>query len=242
MPLSSSITAVSRLAPPDIDRMFDLHRRYYDNLDRRRFLLDLREKQWVILLRNAPDEIAGFSTVQTFRTEIDGTPHAILFSGDTVVAERYRQRSTLAGSFCHFMVRMLDTHRGIPCHWLLLSKGYRTYRFLPLYFKRFYPTCRTSTPSEYQRLMDGICRTKFGDYYNQSTGILQFGGNRDYLNAGVCDSDLLRCADRHVRFYLERNPGFRLGDELVCLADIAFGNFGRHIFRALQRTRVSWHE
>ena len=47
---------------------------------------------------------------------------------------------SLAGSFGHFMLRMLKEHRGTPVYWFLISKGYRTYRFLPVFFNRFYPT------------------------------------------------------------------------------------------------------
>jgi hypothetical protein len=47
-----------------------------------------------------------------------------------------------------------------------------------------------------------------------------------------------RLADPHIAFFLERNPGWKEGDELVCLTEIAEENLtraGRRMWHAGSR-------
>jgi hypothetical protein len=72
----------------------------------------------------------------------------------------------------------------------------------------------------------------FGDAYHK--GILHFVESRGHLReswAAIPEKDL-----RHeeVRFFLERNPGYKHGDELVCLCELTEDNLkplSQRIFR-----------
>jgi hypothetical protein len=51
-----------------------------------------------------------------------------------------------------------------------------------------------------------------------------------------------RLRDPHVAFFLQRNPGYRQGDELACLADIAKENFTRLAWRVIRAVETTWDE
>jgi hypothetical protein len=57
------------------------------------------------------------------------------------------------------------------------------------------------------------------------------------LAGDLVDVPAGRAADPHVRFFLERNPGFVRGDELVCLTRIADDNLTRAGLRMAGRDR-----
>lgn len=241
MSLEAVIANVGRVSDSQKDSMFRLHCRYFDNVVRKVFLRDMNEKDWVILLLDGR-ELVGFSTQQIIRLTVAGFERLFLFSGDTIVDARHWHDSRLAGSFGHLMQRLMREARGTPLHWFLISKGYRTYRFLPVYFKRFYPTFEHPTPSEHSLLIDTIAAHKFGDSYDAKDGLVRFDGERDRLRPELCVVPDGRQRDPHVRFFLERNPGYERGDELACIADIAMDNLNRYAMRVIADTRVEWDE
>ena len=140
------------------------------------------------------------------------------------------------------MVRMIDEMEDIACYWLLISKGYRTYRFLPLFFNHFYPVYNKPTPDKYQQILDHICIKKFNGVYHTASGTLQFAGQKDFLKPEFCTVEPSRRNDPHVQFFLEKNPQYYMGNELVCITDISYDNFNRNIHRVLKYTRVIWNE
>ncbi len=241
MPLASVIAALPRIQASEKDAMFLLHKRYFCNVRRDNFLKDLAEKQWVILLRDG-GEIVGFSTLQVIRLSVDAGERVFLFSGDTIVDQAHWQDSTLAGCFGHVMLRLLAGNERAPVYWFLISKGYRTYRFLPVYFNRFYPAFDRTTPVVYARLIQAVASHKFGAAYDAATGLVRCGGLKDRLRPEMCSVPAGRRSDPHVRFFLERNPTYCLGDELACLADISRENLNRYAWRAIEHTTVAWDE
>jgi len=128
----STIARLTKVTDTQRESMFRLHRRFFDNVSRETFDRDMGEKDWVILLRNGAEEIAGFSTLQIIRLRVAGRDRLFLFSGDTVVDHAHWQDSKLAGSFGRFMLRLVEEAQDVPAYWFLISKGDRTYRFLPV--------------------------------------------------------------------------------------------------------------
>lgn len=241
MPLEAVITKVDRVSDGQKDAMFQLHRRYFANVVQEVFLRDMSEKDWVILLLDGR-EVVGFSTQQLVRLAVAGSERLFLFSGDTIVDSKHWHDSRLAGSFGHLMQRLMRESRGTPLHWFLITKGYRTYRFLPVYFKHFHPTYERPTPAGHSLLIDAVAAHKFGDSYDAKAGLVRSHGDRDRLRPEMCVVPEGRLRDPHVRFFLERNPGFERGDELACIADIAMDNLNRYAMRVIADTKVKWDE
>jgi hypothetical protein len=242
MPLTSRIARLGRVTEDRKEEMFQLHQRYYSNVRRETFLRDMNEKDWVIILLDG-EAIMGFSTLQLIRLSVAGAEHLFLFSGDTVVDRaHWFQDSTLSGSFGRFMLRLTAEHPQTPRHWFLISKGFRTYRFLPVFFNCFYPVYSTPTPPAATQLLDAVARHKFNGAYDAGSGLIRFCGAHDHLKAGLCEVPDSRQNDPHVRFFLERNPGYAMGDELACIADITEANLNRFAWRVIENTKVIWDE
>jgi len=84
--------------------------------------------------------------------------------------------------------------------------------------------------------METLARARFGDAYDASTGLVRFERSRGHLRqpwAAVRGN----LQERHaaVRFFLERNPRFHAGDEMVCLTELSAMNLRSFARRAFLR-------
>jgi len=222
--------------------MYAVFSRYYENASPSRFEADLAAKSWVIQLRNQARNIVGFSTLQTYQHSGSCGSVVILYSGDTIIDRAYRNTGYLAGAFGHLMLREIEQSNGLPVYWLLTSKGVATYRFLPVFFKIFFPVVNQQTPPGMKCLIDEVATAKFGADYSTATQIVSHGGQRDWLRASEHNPLLTKRNDSHIRFFLEQNPGYGGGDELVCITQVATANFNSCAKRVIKHTEVKWRE
>ena len=242
MGMRTDIVARWKLTRDERAGMFSLFDRYYDNVEAVRFEADLAAKDWVILLRNRDDDLVGFSTLQVYGHTGASGPVTILYSGDTIIERTYRRSGDLAGAFGHFLLRAIRDHAGTPVYWLLTSKGVRTYRFLPVFFKTSFPVFDRETPVAIKQLVDALAAEKFGDHYSASRQVVSHGGERDRLCESEHDPVLLGRPDPHIAFFLECNPGYVNGDELVCISPMTEENLNAKARRVIERTEVCWRE
>lgn len=219
-------------------QLYALFQRFYANTDYTTFLSDFAEKQWLIRMTDG-SRLAGFSTQQLMEHPINGKPHRFLFSGDTIVHPDYWSSSHLAGAFGHLFTT-IATEADSPLYWLLISKGFRTYRFLPVFFETFHPAC-TGEGRQLKPLLDAIGRFKFGNHYAPETERVEFPCAKDCLCDHLAEIPHNRRNDPHVAFFLSRNPGYRKGIELACIAPLSIGNLTRCGMRVIESTQVEWH-
>jgi hypothetical protein len=221
------------------DAMFTLHARYFENISYERFMNDLGEKDWVILLLNETGGIAGFSTQKLISLSIADSSHHFLFSGDTIIDQAHRNTPLLSGSFGHLMLRLMNQYGEGNLHWFLISKGFRTYRFLPVFFNRFWPAPNVETPPEKAALLDAIAQHKFGTAYDSLAGVIRpLKGDRLAGPASAIPPNRLN--DPHIAFFLKRNPGYLRGDELACLTSICRDNLNHFAHRVIHATSPEW--
>ncbi|MBI3299065.1 MAG: hypothetical protein HYZ75_12925 [Elusimicrobia bacterium] len=203
--------------------LHELFIRHYDNVSWEVFSADFAEKDFVILLRRAADgAAAGFSTQKVLRGERGGDEARILFSGDTVIDKAAWGEQELVKAWCRLAGAVKSQEPNSPLHWLLICKGYRTYLYLPLFFDEYWPRREAPTPPEEQALIDDFGRWKFGPAYKD--GLLRFAAPKGNLTPELAAVPSGRREDPRVKFFLERNPGYAAGDELVCLTEVSDGN------------------
>jgi len=240
--LAVSIVARRLLPESEVPAMLALHRRCFDNVLEERFRGDLAQKHWVILLREGDGTLAGFSTQQLIELNCPGGTERFLFSGDTIVAREHWRQPGLAGGFGHLMLRLIEQHGEGGLFWFLISKGFRTYRFLPTFFSSYYPgpACTAAERARLKPALDRVAAHKFGSSYDADTGIVGSHAAKDRLREGQGGATDARRRDPHVDFFVRANPGWGAGDELACLAPIAAANFKPSALRVIRATAPVW--
>jgi hypothetical protein len=214
--------------------MYELMDRHYVNVQLDTFAADLAEKQWVILLTDpATDELCGFSTQRLLTVEAGGEQVTALFSGDTIISREKWGEAALPHVWGRLALSLIDEHSAEPLYWFLISKGYKTYRFLPLFFREFYPRHDRATPRKAKVVIDALAGSRWPDLYDSHTGVIRATAAKDRLRPGIADVTDARLRDAHVRFFLEQNPGFAQGDELCCLAPLTRDNFTAAAWRVI---------
>jgi hypothetical protein len=157
----------------------------------------------------------------------------ILFSGDTIIEKDCWGSLALPLAWGRLMLRIIAEQPETKLYWLLTSKGYKTYRFLPVFFREFYPCFSVPLPPFEQALRQSAATLMFGKRFDPETGILRASEGAQRLRPGVADLESRRLRDPHVAFFQQVNPGHAHGDELVCLALIHPANLSPFVRRQL---------
>jgi hypothetical protein len=237
MSLAGRIVSVSEISHERRETMYRLMTRHYEHVRREEFDSDLDEKEWVLDIEEpATGKLCGFSTQMLLEAEVDGQTVRALYSGDTIVDPAYRHRNPLAGLWGNLALQLIDQFEGQMLYWFLISKGYKTYRFLPVFFREFHPRFDRPMPAEYSRLIHAFGRRKFGSGYDANRQIVAARAEGCRLRPGVADLTPERMTDSHVAFFAARNPNHSTGDELCCLAPLTRENYTRAAWRVIRET------
>jgi hypothetical protein len=200
--------------------MYGLYAQYYDATSEEAFLGDLSDKDHVILLLDNAGRLRGFSTLAVLTQEHKGIARRAIYSGDTIIDHEYWGEQALAFAWIRFAGSIKAKQPQTPLDWFLIVKGHRTYRYLSVFSRRYAPAWSHPTPPQTKAWMDRLARGRFGEYYDPASGLLRFPRSRGHLRehwATVPEEDRHR---PEVRFFLERNPGYTIGHELVCLTEL----------------------
>ncbi len=253
MKLTARLASVGEVTPFERDEMFALMEDHYANVHRSLFEADLAEKRWVILIHEpAADRLCGFSTQTMLAAEVAGfkkgsdpldlgeqtpfrnrRPVKALFSGDTIIQRDCWGDKALSHVWGRLALALIDAHPGEELYWFLISQGYKTYRFLPIFFREFYPRHDVPTPRWAQSVLDGLAGGRYPEQYDAASGIIRANPLQYQLRAGLADVTSERLRDPHVRFFQARNPGHGRGDELCCLAPLTRENFTPAAYRVI---------
>jgi hypothetical protein len=232
--LFSETVPVEKLGAAEKDAMYALLAENCENVNRPCFEADLFEKDCAILLRDAQDHaLRGFSTQKAMRFQVDGQPLRAVFSGDTIIARSHWGEQQLGHAWGRFVADLRAEEPEVPLYWFLISKGYRTYLFLPLFFHDFFPRHDQVTPPREQKILDTLATTRYPQHYVRESGLIVFPESHGNLNPELAEIEPRRLRNPHVRFFLSKNPGFASGHELACVAEISAENMRSYGARML---------
>src|SRR5262245_40054495 len=155
------------------NEMFGLLTRHFDGVTRWQFDQDLAEKNWVILLQ-CGRRLVGFSTLLAYESSCDGEPVSVVYSGDTIVEPEAWGSNALARAWIACVRDLRGSYPRGKYYWLLLTSGFRTYRFLPVFWKEFYPRHDHPIPAVEQTLLRRLARERFGSQFDPATGLVRF--------------------------------------------------------------------
>jgi hypothetical protein len=232
MKLIGCISKTAEIKEDQLNQMFNLMNEYYDNISWESFMDDLSEKDWVILLESER-EIKGFSTQKLIEHTIDKKNVSVVFSGDTIIDKSCWGTLALPITFGRMMMSIKALLKDKGLYWFLISKGYRTYRFLPVFFNSFYPSPNSFDSQFEKRLLREVASKKFGSSFNAEKLIINASGNSQKLKADICDISEQRGKDRYIAYFEKSNPGYTNGDELACMAKFEESNLTPFILKRI---------
>lgn len=219
------------------EAMWTLFDQIYADVARSRFEQDLAEKQHVILLFDEGNQsLQGFSTLRVYERTVEGRDAVVVYSGDTVIAPGYWGQRALHSAFVKYVTAVKARHPFVPVYWFLISKGYKTYLLLVRNFPEYWPRREIPTPQWQAAILKTLATEKFGHHFEPERGIVQFDRPMGRLRAGVAPIDREMLDDPDVRFFIEKNPGHEMGDELCCLGRVGLQQTVYYLSRLLQRT------
>jgi hypothetical protein len=234
--LTASVTPRASLTAAERRELLDLLRIHFSGVTEEQFAADLEDKDWALRVRSG-ERLVGFSTLKVYASEFEGCRVNVVFSGDTIF-DPVTWRSPILSREWIRLVKRLQRERGDePWYWLLISSGWRTYRFLPVFWSEFFPRHGAETPPRIRRLLGHLATERFGDRFVREEGIVRLE-HPQVLKDHLAEVPRGRIADPHVSFFLGRNPGHHRGDELVCLAELTDRNLteaGHRMTRGLPR-------
>lgn len=222
--LTATETDVDDLGASEIHNMYHLYGQYYESTSLELFTRDLSAKDQAILLFDRDRILRGFSSLAVLEGTVKDQVCQIIFSGDTIIDHRYWGEQTLPFTWIRLAGKIKARSPELPLYWFLIVKGHRTYRYLPAFSRNYYPIWSSPTPPETKAWIDRLATMRFGKHYDSASGLVRFPSSRGQLRgdwACVPEEDLRR---PEVRFFLEQNPGYANGHELVCLTELHESN------------------
>jgi len=212
-------------------QIVNLYLRYYDSSAREMVLSDLQNKSEIVLLYHA-GRLVGFTTFLIYGYSRDNQSVQIVYSGDTVVEQAHWGQQALSFAWMRRMGELKREKPDLPLYWFLIVKGHRTYKYLPIVGRSFYPHWSNEQP-DLKSLLDSLATEKFGSYYNKETGVIIFPESRGHLKEKYAYPAPEELRKDSVKYFLKKNPGYVQGNELACICELAEKNmnsFVRRIF------------
>src|SRR5262249_19521110 len=139
-----------------------------------------------------------------------------LFSGDTITDRRHWGRHELASAWLREIGRITHRRNKRPLYWLLIVKGHRTYRYMPTFSIAFVPDWRhVAVDDNLVSLRNDLACQRFGEEFDARTGVVRFREPKSRLKPEFAQPTERERSRPDVAFFLDRNPGFVDGHELV---------------------------
>jgi len=230
--LKSKIIEATQVGDFLLQSMFELMSQTYEGTSLEKIKSDLSNKDSILLLLDEQQHLQGFTTMQLFDFQFNNKHVKIIYSGDTVISEDFRGEMELMRAWWQFLCKIQQKNETVDIYWMLISKGWRTYKLLPIFFKKFYPNKKNETPADFQYFIDDLGAFKFPAEYKNG---LLVPHSPDYLKNGKNDVPSHRGNDSDIQFFLEKNPHFYKGNELLCVTKLHPNNLTNIGLRILHR-------
>lgn len=223
----SYVTEPESLSEKKREEMYELMCSYFAGINRRSFERDLNGKHWVICMEDiASATICGFSTLELMEFTLNNREIKAFFSGDTIIHREYWGKLLIEKEWLNLVFKEVKNNPSAEWYWFLICKGYRTYRYLPVYFKNYYPSPGVVLNLNEKKVLDYLGARRFLEAYDSTSGVIRC--SNDYrLKTGVGDITEELLKDPRIAFFQKMNPGWKNGDELACLVRLEESNLKR---------------
>lgn len=234
------LVKVAECSTAILERCYNLLRKHFDGVSYKSFLSDLGEKEYIAYLSVSSDAdgdtigVGGFSTMMTKEVIMDGITQRIVFSGDTIVDHEHRRSFGLGKCLgTYFLLKLKESTEKL--WYVLLSKGCGTYKAMGFMFNDFTPSPGSHNEAEVS-VATQFLAGKYPSREILDQTVLKAQGDAQRLRETSSDLD----TDNDVlgQFFLDANPGYASGDELICIARVHPDNFTKQFKRVLKGVEI----
>ena len=226
--LSYHLLKVQDLSAENKNDLYRLMQQNYNAVSLDLFLSDLAKKEFAGIIKDEQGVIQGFTTFAINPNNTGTANYNIIFSGDTILDPAHWGSQIMMQGWCETVGSFIAAEPSKKWYWYLMSKGHRTYLYLPIFFESYYPAPDPS-PHEaaLKKIATEVSPKLFGTCWLPDEGIVRFDQSLGELKTELAQGTFQKSKSRNIGFFLEKNPGFYRGDELICIAEIHPGNMKR---------------
>lgn len=218
----SKVIRIEDLSEDTIQAMLALYLENFDGSSEAIFRSDLAEKDEVILLY-CQERLVGFTTIKVYEVSWCNRPVRIVYSGDTIVSPLHWGQQELAFAWISRIGQIKHSAPTLPLFWFLLVKGHRTFKYLSVFGKSFFPHWSLNR-EDLKSLADQLASAKFGNDYDARAGVVKFPTSRGHLKSAIANASAEEMTKAAAQFFFQKNPDYRIGHELVCICELELFN------------------
>ncbi len=228
----SSLEPVCSCTPQTKQECFELLSKHFDGVTWSQFNTDFHEKQYVAVLRKE-GQLVGFSTMVTIPiVTSDGNSIYIAFSGDTAIEFEARNSIGFGVTLSSFFRENISTYGDGTVWYVLISKGWRTYKAMEFMFHSFTPYPSKQMSDLERGIITTFGRERYPSRFNEKTLVIHGMQGDQKLKDGSPDLEVP--PTELGAFFKKMNPDFAQGDELMCLACLSNNNFTERFKRCFR--------
>jgi hypothetical protein len=236
--LKATIHPLSSIHPDDLVSMHRILEKYYHNAEWNTFLRDINKKDGAAIIRTRDtNEVVGFATFVKIDINHKGKRVSALFTGDTIIEKEYWGDTALQLAAVRVALGTLFRSIRTPLYWFLITKGYKTYLLMANNFPTYFPRHDRDFDPDMKDILQALCTKLFPSYYDENTGLINFGDAYQKLKEDVTDiTDEMKTKHSKIAFFEKLNPTWREGTELPCIGEVTLTMVLKNAFKFLSRT------
>lgn len=224
--LHSFVQSIKDLTSTDRDKMYEIMQQHFVGITLEIFNADLDEKDWVVRVNNALDEIQGFSTIKLLKQEHKGETVYGFYSGDTVLALDALGDPSWISAWGDFVFSHAESLRPAKSYWVFTTSTVRTYEIISSCYKDYIPNPFAEVDADKLLIMQNFIAQKYHDAYDANANLVILPKAVSYKESEILNLNFNHKREFTNHFY-QLNPNYRDGNMLGCMAEVIPSNLTR---------------
>lgn len=181
--------------------------------------------------------LLNYSYIMLYRDKIDGSlrgittigfnrlkEYTVIKMGPSFFKNHYKGGPSAYLTVAFFVLKELILHPFTPVYIVIKAIGYQSY-MVALKFKESYPRYDRETPEHFKKILDEYARSELyeGDVYDEETNVIKQEVTHLPENLLAVSAEDLK--NPHIKFFVERNPGYTKGHFLVAGLRMSWSDF-----------------
>lgn len=219
-PLRTSIVDPAALTAERRAAMFALLAVWFEGYGEAYFNEELADlDQCVIQEEEETGELAGFATLYRKEPVIGGVAVGILHTAHCMLHRRHWGSNGLVRAMVgHFIDQARADGGGRPWYWTYSAVGYRSYRYMPLLFRRHGPHPEAPPDPLDRAVRDWVGRECFEQYYDPEAGLVDWNWQGYGLTEEARAISEAKLDSPGVALFRRVNPRWADSVEILCHA------------------------